>query len=185
MRSAPRRSRSPTPRARRSRCRCRPGSLEACPPIGPDAPESRRECLHRPDDDPASRSGPADRTGRTRGRHGAAAGQGAAQPGVRVPKLRCARCHCGHCGQQPEPATDIPSSRLAGVWSQTSPAYIRTDVSYEGTDGFEPRWIDVMAELSVTVVLEIDPGEVESISLGDLGRSPPWTSSAASSGSSI
>jgi hypothetical protein len=63
----------------------------------------------------------------------------------------------------------FPPRRLAGVWSQTSPAYIRTDVSYEGTDGFEPRWIDVMAELSVTVVLEIDPGEVESISLGDLG----------------
>lgn len=60
--------------------------------------------------------------------------------------------------------------RLAGTWTQTSPSYTRTDVLYEGLDVRAPVWVDLSARLALTVVLEVDPGEVESIRLRDLGE---------------
>lgn len=63
----------------------------------------------------------------------------------------------------------FPPRRLAGTWTQTTPSYTRTDVLYEGQDGFVPQWVDVSARLALTVVLEVDAGEVESVRLNDLG----------------
>jgi hypothetical protein len=63
----------------------------------------------------------------------------------------------------------FPPRRLAGTWTQTMPSYSRTDVLYEGLDGLVPEWVDLSARLALTVVLEVDAGEVESIRLDDLG----------------
>lgn len=63
----------------------------------------------------------------------------------------------------------FPPRRLAGTWTQTAPSYTRTDVLYEGLDGLVPEWVDVSARLALTVVLEVDAGEIESVQLGDLG----------------
>ena len=50
-----------------------------------------------------------------------------------------------------------------GTWTQTIPGYTRTDVAYEGSDKLEPLWFDIGAEIGLTLLLEIDAGEVESI----------------------
>lgn len=63
----------------------------------------------------------------------------------------------------------FPIVRRTGNWTQTMPAHIRTDVDISGNDGAAPRWIDVAAELSATVVLEIDPGELESLRTEGIG----------------
>jgi hypothetical protein len=63
----------------------------------------------------------------------------------------------------------FPPRRLAGTWTQTTPSYSRTDVLYEGLDGLAPEWVDLSARLALTVVLEVDAGEVESVRLHDLG----------------
>jgi hypothetical protein len=60
--------------------------------------------------------------------------------------------------------------RLAGTWTQASPSYTRTDVLYEGLDVRAPEWLDLSAGLALTVVLEVDRGEVETIRLHDLGE---------------
>lgn len=50
-----------------------------------------------------------------------------------------------------------------GTWTQTIPSYTRTDVVYEGSDKLEPLWFDIGAEIGLTLLLEVDAGEVESI----------------------
>ncbi|WP_225731773.1 MULTISPECIES: hypothetical protein [unclassified Nocardia] len=62
-----------------------------------------------------------------------------------------------------------PVVRRTGNWTQTMPGHIRTDVDIVGSDGVAPQWVDVVADLAVTVVLEIDPGELDSLRIGDLG----------------
>jgi hypothetical protein len=57
----------------------------------------------------------------------------------------------------------FPPARTIGTWTQTIPSHTRTDVVYEGSNGFAPSWIDAVTELLLTVVLDVDPGEVESI----------------------
>jgi hypothetical protein len=52
---------------------------------------------------------------------------------------------------------------VTGNWTQTIPANKRTEVQYEASDGTPLCWVEVTAELLVTVVLAIDPGEVESV----------------------
>jgi hypothetical protein len=64
----------------------------------------------------------------------------------------------------------FPPKRLAGTWLQTIPTHVHTDVTYEGVDGLTPEWVDLAAYLSVTVVLEVDAGEVESLRISDLGE---------------
>ncbi|WP_433634277.1 hypothetical protein [Nocardia sp. CA-120079] len=64
----------------------------------------------------------------------------------------------------------FPVVRRTGNWTQTMPGHIRTDVDIVGSDGAAPRWIDVVADLSVTVVLEIDPGELASFRIGEVGE---------------
>jgi hypothetical protein len=63
----------------------------------------------------------------------------------------------------------FPPRRLAGTWTQTIPSHARTDILYEGQDGLTPEWLDVTARVGITVVLEVDAGEVESIQIRDLG----------------
>jgi hypothetical protein len=62
----------------------------------------------------------------------------------------------------------FPAVRRTGNWLQTIPAGSRTDFTVEGR-GAEPRWIDVVAELAVTVVLAVDPGGLASLTFRDLG----------------
>ena len=63
----------------------------------------------------------------------------------------------------------FPPRRLTGTWTQTIPSHTRTDILYEGLDGLAPEWLDVLARLALTVVLEVDAGEVEEIRLADIG----------------
>ncbi len=57
----------------------------------------------------------------------------------------------------------LPIHRTHGTWTQLIPSYMRTDVVYEGSKRLEPIWLDVAANLGLTLLLEIDVGEVESV----------------------
>jgi hypothetical protein len=57
----------------------------------------------------------------------------------------------------------FPPRDISGTWTQTTPAYRRTDVHTLDVDRLTPLWIDLSADFTVTLVLEIDSGEVESI----------------------
>lgn len=57
----------------------------------------------------------------------------------------------------------LASQHTQGTWTQLVPSYIRTEVSYEGAFKLEPLWFDVTAEIGLTLLLEIDPGQIESI----------------------
>lgn len=57
----------------------------------------------------------------------------------------------------------LTTHRTQGTWMQSIPSYMRTDVFYESSDKLEPLWLDVFAEVSLTLLLEIDSGQVESI----------------------
>jgi hypothetical protein len=50
-----------------------------------------------------------------------------------------------------------------GTWTQTIPSYTRTDVLYDRSDTLEPFWLDIFAELGLTLLLEVDTGELESV----------------------
>jgi hypothetical protein len=60
------------------------------------------------------------------------------------------------------------SRRTTGSWLQSLPGVSRGDFALAGREG--PRWIDVFAEIRVGVSLEIDPGEVESFRLTEIGQ---------------
>lgn len=64
----------------------------------------------------------------------------------------------------------FPPRTLAGTWTQTTPSLARTDVIYEGLDGLSPEWVDLAARLALTVVLQIDSGQVETIRMADIGE---------------
>jgi hypothetical protein len=57
----------------------------------------------------------------------------------------------------------FPPKRTQGTWTQTMPSYTRTDIVYEGGDVLMPTWLDLSAEVGLTLVLEVDSGEVASI----------------------
>jgi hypothetical protein len=57
----------------------------------------------------------------------------------------------------------FPLKRVTGTWTQTTPAYERTDVRYEGPDFQAPVWVDIAAAVALTLVLEVDLGAVASI----------------------
>jgi len=63
----------------------------------------------------------------------------------------------------------FPQVQRIGNWMQTIPAHTRTDFTIEGNDHDSPQWMDVDARLTVDTVLAIDPGEVESWRIGDVG----------------
>lgn len=62
----------------------------------------------------------------------------------------------------------FPFRHTSGTWTQTQPDHRRTDVSYDMIDLRGPHWLDVSASLALTVVLEVDPGEIESIRSVDI-----------------
>lgn len=53
--------------------------------------------------------------------------------------------------------------RTAGAWFRSTPDYARTEVTLERVDPLAPIWVDVCAEIDLSLLLEIDGGEVESI----------------------
>jgi hypothetical protein len=57
----------------------------------------------------------------------------------------------------------LPTHHTQGTWTQTIPSYVRTDVIYEDLDRPEPIWIDIAAEVGLTLLLEVDSGAIASI----------------------
>lgn len=53
--------------------------------------------------------------------------------------------------------------RTAGTWFRTTPVYTRTELALERHDPLAPIWVDVSAEIDLSLLLEIGGGEVESI----------------------
>jgi hypothetical protein len=57
----------------------------------------------------------------------------------------------------------FPAMRTSGTWTRTQPAHSRTDIRHDGIDLRAPQWLDVSATVALTVVLRLDPGEIESV----------------------
>ncbi|MFF3877198.1 hypothetical protein [Streptomyces sp. NPDC001978] len=57
----------------------------------------------------------------------------------------------------------FPPRRTAGTWFQTMPPYTRTDLALERHDPMTPVWVDMAAELGLTLLLDIDAGDVQSV----------------------
>lgn len=57
----------------------------------------------------------------------------------------------------------FPGRHTLGTWTRAQPDHQRTDVMYDTVDLRSAQWLDVSASLALTVVLQVDPGEVESI----------------------
>ena len=57
----------------------------------------------------------------------------------------------------------FPAGRLDGLWSQTVPSYTRSELTLTVPAPASPVWIDVLAEIDVTVVTEVDPAGAESV----------------------
>jgi hypothetical protein len=70
-------------------------------------------------------------------------------------------------GSELERPVFVPERRT-GTWTKTIPGHERTDVVYEGTNGMKPQWIDAVSHLSVTVVLNVDSGELETITAASI-----------------
>ncbi|NRQ31942.1 hypothetical protein HII36_08825 [Nonomuraea sp. NN258] len=64
----------------------------------------------------------------------------------------------------------FPPVRLAGVWAGSQPAHTRADLRVDAVGGRSPLWLDVYARLAVTVVLRVDPGEIESVRMERSGE---------------
>jgi hypothetical protein len=62
----------------------------------------------------------------------------------------------------------LPNRRTQGTLTQTIPGYIRTDAVYESRDTAAPLWLDLIAETRVTLLLEVDPGQVDSLQVSAL-----------------
>jgi hypothetical protein len=57
----------------------------------------------------------------------------------------------------------FPPQRTRGTWTQTIPSHQLTDVAYEGDGPLQPFWLDVAAELQLKLLLEADPGAVDTL----------------------
>jgi hypothetical protein len=57
----------------------------------------------------------------------------------------------------------FPARENRGDITRTSPGYARTDFRFDEVDRLSPLWVDLAAELDVTLLLEVDAGEIESI----------------------
>ncbi|MEJ3748611.1 hypothetical protein WEI85_35690 [Actinomycetes bacterium KLBMP 9797] len=57
----------------------------------------------------------------------------------------------------------FPRRHTSGTWTRTQPDHRRTDIASDEVDLRAPHWLDVSARLTLTVVLEVDPAEIESI----------------------
>jgi hypothetical protein len=58
--------------------------------------------------------------------------------------------------------------RTHGQWQRTIPTQASTHVSYETTDLEHPVWIDLSATVRLTLVIELDQGDVQSTLLKEL-----------------
>jgi hypothetical protein len=63
----------------------------------------------------------------------------------------------------------FPPRRTSGTWTQTSPSYTRADLTLERGALTDAVWVDLAAELGLTLLLEIDLGEVESVLVDKIG----------------
>jgi hypothetical protein len=61
--------------------------------------------------------------------------------------------------------TLYPVSRVQGSVSQTVPAQTRSDLQWCETGAQAPVWIDLLADLQVSLVAEVDPGGIDSVLL--------------------
>jgi len=57
----------------------------------------------------------------------------------------------------------FPPRRTRQTRTQTVPSHAVTEVAGESTEGLSPAWLDIAAEVGLTLVLEVDPGEVETV----------------------
>jgi hypothetical protein len=57
----------------------------------------------------------------------------------------------------------FPLTHTSGTWTRSTPSYTRTDVAYQALNGAEPTWLDIAAEVGMTLVLDVDAGQVASI----------------------
>ncbi|GHE97699.1 hypothetical protein [Streptomyces fumanus] len=57
----------------------------------------------------------------------------------------------------------VAARRTSGNWFRSTPAYTRTEVALEQRDPLAPLWVDLSAEIDVTLLLEVDGGAVESV----------------------
>jgi hypothetical protein len=62
----------------------------------------------------------------------------------------------------------FPPGRTSGTCTQTTPAFKRTDFSYQSQDQLSPTWIDIVATVDIDLLLEVDPGQIESILIRDI-----------------
>jgi hypothetical protein len=62
------------------------------------------------------------------------------------------------------------SRRTNGSWLQTLPGTSRGDLNFDSADGRNPHWMDLSADIQVSVVLQVDPGEVDSFRLTEIGE---------------
>jgi hypothetical protein len=56
-----------------------------------------------------------------------------------------------------------PLWQTSGTWTQTTPSFSRTDVRYERAEAASMVWLDVVASISLTLLLEVDAGAVASV----------------------
>jgi len=58
----------------------------------------------------------------------------------------------------------LTTHQTSGMWRQATPDHSRTDVTYEGSDKLEPIWLDICAEVKLTLSMEVeDGGKIKSI----------------------
>ncbi|WP_432828777.1 hypothetical protein [Dactylosporangium sp. CA-092794] len=57
----------------------------------------------------------------------------------------------------------LPVSHQVGAWTQTVPSFTRTEFTLDRPAPASPVWIDLLAQVAVTVVTEIAPGGAESV----------------------
>ncbi len=62
----------------------------------------------------------------------------------------------------------VQQGSLRGSWQQTIPSYTHTDLLLEQQQSVMPLWVDLLVTLDLTLLLEVDPGAVESILTHDL-----------------
>lgn len=53
--------------------------------------------------------------------------------------------------------------RRSGTWSQTVPSFTRAELTLEVPAPADPIWVDLLAELDVTVIAETDPAGAEAV----------------------
>ena len=61
------------------------------------------------------------------------------------------------------------TGRRSGAWTQTVPAYTRTEFTVDTATAADVAWIDILARLRVTVVAEADPAGADAVTSRNAG----------------